>query len=319
MLTKSLNWLVLLCVLPVFSQTHSTADHYVKQPGVAGSITSVGSDTLATLMSNWSGEFKRLYPQVKFQIQASGSSTAPPALTKGTASIGPMSRELKTSEINDFVQQHGYRPMAVPVAVDAIALYVDTSNPLSGLAREQVDGMFSVTRYCGASKPIENWQALGLPQGGRYQRIKLFGRNSVSGTYGVFKDLALCGGDFRADVNELPGSASVVQSVAYSNGAIGYAAFGHKTAAVRALPIAIEKGKFVAPTQQTIRSGQYPFSRYLYLVVNKHPDQPLPLLEREFLRFVLSVQGQKVVEQEGYVSLPSPMVLDQLMQVLQGQ
>jgi phosphate transport system substrate-binding protein len=308
-----------LLILSVSARGGEPTVDYIKQPGVAGSITSVGSDTLATLMSNWAGEFKYLYPQVKFQIQASGSSTAPTALTEGTANVGPMSREMKASEINDFVQQHGYAPLAIPVAVDAIVIYVDARNPIQTLSLKQVDGIFSSTRYCGGTRAIRNWQALGVASDSQYQSIKVFGRNAVSGTYGLFKTLALCDGDYRPEVNELPGSASVIQSVAYSNGAIGYAAFGHKTAAVRALSLRNSAGQAIPVSAQTIRSGQYPLSRFLYLVVNKKPNEALPLLEREFIRFVLSKAGQAVVEQEGYVSMTAPMLEQQRKRISQSE
>lgn len=314
---KRTAFIVGALALGAFGNIVMAAEDYKKQAGVSGNITSVGSDTLANLMTLWSQEFKRLYPHVKIQIQASGSSTAPPALTEGTANIGPMSRELKSSEINYFSREHGYAPVALQVAVDAIALFVERRNPIEGLTLAQVDAIFSVTRYCGAPEPISTWSQLGfqLPQTDSY--IKLFGRNSVSGTYGLFKREALCEGDFRATVNEQPGSASVVQSVAYSRGAIGYAAFGHKTAGVRALSIADSEGNFVPVTVDTVASGQYPFSRSLYLVINKSPDSSLPLLEREFLRFVLSRQGQDLVRRDGYIAIPQHTLKRQLELIMQ--
>lgn len=288
---------------------------YQKQPGVAGSITSVGSDTLATLMTNWSRAFKQLYPQVKFQIQASGSSTAPPALTEGTANIGPMSRELKISEINYFSRRNGYQPLAIKVAVDAIAIFVDTNNPLEGLTKQQIDSIFSVTRFCGAPSDMTSWSEFGIKGRLANRKIKIFGRNSVSGTYGLFKRIALCNGDFKPTVNELPGSVSVVQSVANSWGAIGYAAFGRKNASVKTLPIANDNNVFVQATSETIASGRYPFTRFLYLVVNKPPDNLLPLLEQEFLRFVLSQSGQDIVKREGYVAIPEQLIKKQLAEI----
>lgn len=288
----------------------------MKQPGVSGSITSVGSDTLANLMTSWSVEFRQLYPQVKFQIQASGSSTAPPALTEGTANIGPMSREMKTTEISYFSRKHSYQPFVVKVAVDAIAIFVDSSNPIEHLTLAQIDSVFSATRYCGSVNQVAYWQDLGVMSDYRRIKVKVFGRNSVSGTYGLFKKLALCDGDFKATVNELPGSSSVVQSVAYSNGAIGYAAYGHKTAAVKALSIANDKGEFIPANSTTIANSEYPLTRFLYLVVNKSPEKPLPLLEQEFLRFVLSKSGQQLVRQEGYVSIPKPLIERQLKVLL---
>ena len=273
---------------------------YQHYPGVDGSITSVGSDTLANLLAIWSQEFKTYYPHVRIQIQASGSSTAPPALTEGTATLGPMSRQLKSSEIAAFQRRYGYEPTMLLVAVDAIALFVERSNPIQALTLQQVDAIFSQTRYCGGPQAIERWQQLGIDYLGERHAIRLFGRNSVSGTYGLFKSMALCDGDFRSKVNEQPGSSSVVLSVASTNGAIGYAAYGHKTAGVKSLALGTSLQNAVPLSQQTVQSGDYPFTRFLYIMVNKAPDQPLPTLEREFLRFVLSQRGQELVSQDGY-------------------
>ncbi|WP_343846976.1 phosphate ABC transporter substrate-binding protein PstS family protein [Bowmanella denitrificans] len=295
-----------LCVLPV------SADEYQKQPGVSGTITSVGSDTLGNLMTFWAEEFKRYYPHVAFQIQASGSSTAPAALTEGTANVGPMSRDLKESEIAYFSKVHGYQPTVLKVAIDAIALFVDLHNPVAGLNLQEVDAIFSVTRYCGGPESIAYWHQLGLQGSWKNKRIRLFGRNSVSGTYGLFKAEALCQGDFLATVNEQPGSASVVQSVAYSDGALGYAGFGYKTAGVRALSIARQGNQYISPSMENIASGQYPLSRFLYLVVNKAPEQPLPLLEREFIRFILSPVGQDLVRRDGFIPVPDNVIRQQL-------
>ena len=284
---------------------------YERQPGVAGNVTSVGSDTLANLMTFWSQEFRELYPQVKFQIQASGSSTAPPALTEGTATFGPMSRELKPSEIKAFTRVHGYPPLVLRVALDAIAIFVERRNPLQGITLNEVDAIFSATRYCGSARAINNWAELGIDHPSYRSPIRLYGRNSVSGTYGLFKDMALCDGDFRKTVNEQPGSASVVLSVASSRDAMGYAAYGYKTAGVRALPLGDTRDTVIPLTTETVRNEQYPYSRYLYLVVNKAPGKPLPTLEREFLRFVLSKQGQQQVQRDGYFPIRDDMLLRQ--------
>jgi phosphate transport system substrate-binding protein len=300
----------ILFVLFSFLATAESED-YIPQPGIDGTIVSVGSDTLANLMTFWAEEFKQYYPNVVFQIQASGSSTAPPALTEGTASVGPMSRELKSSEIAYFSRKYGYEPLALKVGVDAIALFVDVNNPLEGITLEQLDALYSVTRFCGGKKSITHWQQLDASSTIR-QSIQLYGRNSVSGTYGSFKKVALCNGDFKATVNEQPGSASVVQSVAYSNHALGYAAFGYKTAGVRSLPIASAGGKYVDVTIDNIASGEYPLSRFLYLVVNKAPGEPLPVLEREFIRFIMSKQGQSLVQRDGYISIPDTLIEAQL-------
>lgn len=294
-----------------FVRAASDIPDYTRQAGVSGKITSVGSDTMANLMTFWSQDFRTLYPQVKFQIQASGSSTAPPALTEGTATIGPMSRELKPSEIREFVRKHGYPPTVLRVAMDAIAIFVERRNPLAGLTLKQVDDIFSQTRFCGGAEPVTRWYQLGLDGELANAPIRLFGRNSVSGTYGLFKVMALCDGDFRATVNEQPGSASVVLSVATSRHAMGYAAYGYKTAGVRALPIGRTADSLIPLTMKNVREEAYPFSRFLYLVINKKPDEPLPTLEREFLRYVLSRQGQQQVQRDGYFPVREDVLLRQ--------
>lgn len=279
---------------------------YDKASGVSGNISSVGSDTLANLMTLWTEEFKRLYPNVNIQVQAAGSSTAPPALTEGTSNFGPMSRKMKDKEIEAFESRHGYKPTAIPVAIDALAVYVHKDNPIEGLAIPQVDAIFSATRTCGHPAEITTWGNLGLTGEWASRPIQLYGRNSVSGTYGYFKEKALCKGDFKNSVNEQPGSASVVQGVTKSINGIGYSGIGYRTSGVRAVPLAKKPGgEFIKATAATAVSGKFPLSRFLYIYVNKHPNQPLPPLEREFIRMVMSKTGQGVVLKDGYIPMPA--------------
>lgn len=278
---------------------------YQKASGVSGNLSSVGSDTLANLMTLWGEEFKRLYPNVNIQIQAAGSSTAPPALTEGTSNMGPMSRKMKDKEIEAFESKYGYKPTAVPVAIDALAVFVHKDNPVKGLTIQQVDAIFSSTRKCGAPSSIDTWGGLGMTGAWTNRDVQLFGRNSVSGTYGYFKEEALCKGDFKNTVNEQPGSASVVQSVATSVNGIGYSGIGYKTSSVRAVPVSKKGDNYIAATSENAVAGKYPLARFLYVYINKAPNKPLSPLEREFIRMVMSKQGQEVVVKDGYIPLPS--------------
>ena len=282
---------------------------YVKTSGVSGNLSSVGSDTLANLMTLWAEAYKKEYPSVNIQIQAAGSSTAPPALTEGTANLGPMSRKMKDGELSAFEQKHGYKPTAIPVAVDALAVFVHKDNPIKGLTMAQVDAIFSVTRLCGAKADAKTWADVGVTGDLANKPIQLFGRNSVSGTYGYFKEEALCKGDFKANVNEQPGSASVVSSISSSLNGIGYSGIGYKTSSVRTVPLAKkEGGEFVEDNETNALNGTYPLSRFLYVYVNKAPNKPLAPLEAEFVKLVLSRQGQEVVMKDGYIPLPSRVV-----------
>jgi len=282
---------------------------YVKTSGVSGNLSSVGSDTLANLMTLWAEAYKKQYPSVNIQIQAAGSSTAPPALTEGTANLGPMSRKMKDGELSAFEQKHGYKPTAIPVAVDALAIFVHKDNPIKGLTMQQVDAIFSSTRLCGAKADAKTWGAVGVTGDLTNKPIQLFGRNSVSGTYGYFKEEALCKGDFKANVNEQPGSASVVSSISSSLNGIGYSGIGYKTSSVRTVPLAKKDGgEFVEDNETNALNGTYPLSRFLYIYVNKAPNKPLAPLEAEFVKLVLSRQGQEVVMKDGYIPLPSRVV-----------
>lgn len=277
---------------------------YSAVSGVSGKLSSVGSDTLANLMTFWAEEFKREYPNVSIEIQAAGSSTAPPALTEGTSKLGPMSRKMKSEEIAAFEKRYGYKPTAIRVAIDALAVYVHKDNPIEGLTIPQVDAIFSATRKCGADADITRWGDLGLTGSWENRSIQLYGRNSVSGTYGYFKKKALCKGDFKNSVNEQPGSASVVQSVSSSLNGIGYSGIGYKTSGVRAVPLSKSEGKpFVEATPENALDNSFPLSRYLYVYINKHPNKPIAPLEREFIKMVLSKAGQEVVIKDGYVPL----------------
>jgi len=277
---------------------------YEKTSGVSGSLSSVGSDTLNNLMTFWAEAFKKQYPNVNLQIQGAGSSTAPPALEQGTANLGPMSRTMKDAEVQAFEKKYGYKPTAVPVAVDALAVFVHKDNPIKGMSMPLVDAVFSSTRKCGMEKNVTKWGQAGLSGAWANRDLQLYGRNSVSGTYGYFKEHALCKGDFKNNVNEQPGSASVVQSVATSINGIGYSGIGYKTSGVRAVPLKGGDGEFYEANEKNALSGKYPLARFLYVYVNKAPNKPLRPLDAEFLKMVLSKQGQEIVEKDGYIPLP---------------
>ncbi|EPC00755.1 hypothetical protein L861_13265 [Litchfieldella anticariensis FP35 = DSM 16096] len=271
---------------------------------VVGNLGSIGSDTLAGLMLRWGEQLEARYPGVHLQLQASGSATAPPALAAGTTRLGPMSRRMSESERRNFVNRQGYAPTRIPVALDALAIFVHRHNPLEALSLTQVDAIFSDTRLCGAEAAIESWETLGVGVGA----IVRHSRNSASGTYGIFKREALCGGDFRRDVNEYPGSAAVVAAVARSPGGIGYAGMGYLTPSVRAVALYDSLGRAVYPSIETTLSGAYPLARTLFLYVNLPPGEQLPQPELAFLDLVLSPAGQEIVRELGFVPLPDEMI-----------
>ena len=306
--------LVLLATLamPVFGQTVKVDDdipEYSRTSGVSGSLNSIGSDTLNNLMTLWAEGFQREYPNVKIQIEGKGSSTAPPALIEGTAQIGPMSRAMKSKEIDEFETAFGYKPTKIAVAIDALAVYVNKDNPLERLTLEEVDAIFSKTLKCGHSDYVDTWGQAGLDGAWTRKPISIYGRNSASGTYGYFKKVALCKGDYRDSVKEQPGSASVVQGITEDLGGIGYSGIGYRTSGVKTLALAKSEGSPFGTTEPAdVYAGRYPLSRFLYLYVNKAPNRPADPMVEQFLRYVLAREGQEIVVKDGYLPVSKSVV-----------
>ena len=281
---------------------------YEKVSGISGNLNSIGSDTLNNLMTLWAEGFKKVYPNVNVQIEGKGSSTAPPALIEATAQLGPMSRAMKSKETDEFEKKFGYKPTPIRTSLDSLAVFVNKDNPIQGLNIQQVDALFSKNRKCGATLDTATWGDLGLSDNWTSAPISLYGRNSASGTYGFFKKVALCKGDYKDTVKEQPGSASVVQGVSEDRKGAGYSGIGYTTSGVRAIPLVKEGSDYVEPTYENVASGKYPLSRFLLVYVNKEPNKVLDPLTKEFLKFVLSKEGQEIVVKDGYYPMSAKLV-----------
>lgn len=320
MLTITLALLVVAATAGLAS-AQATVDPAVKSyeavPGISGNLAGVGSDTLLNMMTLWMEQFEKIYPNVTTSYIGKGSGTAPPALIEGTSQLGPMSRAMKDEELDAFEKKFGYQPTRITVALDCLAVFVHKDNPVRGLTIPQVDCIFSSTRNSGY-RNIETWGQAGLKGNPDWAdiKIKLYGRNSVSGTYGFFKEHALLKGDYKPTVQEMPGSAAVVNAVAKDRAAIGYSGIGYKTADVRALPIAPDHETPLArPTFENALDGSYPLGRALYIYVNKRPNEPLAPLTAEFIKFVLSKEGQEVVVKDGFGPLPPAAIEKELAKI----
>lgn len=284
---------------------------YAKVDGVSGNLNSIGSDTLNNLMALWTEGFRVQYPNVNIQVEGKGSATAPPALISGTAQLGPMSREMKASELDEFERKFGYKPTAIRVAIDALAVFTHKDNPVKGLTLQQADAIFSSTFKRGGTD-ITKWGQAGLPGDWADHPISLYGRNSASGTYGYFKEHTLSKGDYKTTVKEQPGSSAVVTGVANDPYAIGYSGIGYVTAGVKALPIGDKADKLVDPSYENCLSGDYPLARFLLIYINKKPGQPVEPLTREFLKFVLAKEGQQIDVKDGYFPLTAELIAEEL-------
>jgi len=290
---------------------------YKAASGVSGNISSIGSDTLNNLMTLWAESFGKFYPNAKIQIEGKGSSTAPPALISGTAQLGPMSRPMKGTEIDQFEKKYGYKPTPIRTSVDALAVFVNKDNPIKCLTLAQVDAIFSKSRRYGYKEDVKTWGQLGLTGEWANRPLSLYGRNSASGTYGFFKEQTLKNGDYKDEVKEQPGSASVVQGVTVDRYAVGYSGIGYATAGVRSVPLAAKDGdKCYEAHADEAYAGTYPLARFLYVYVNKAPGKVLDPLTREFARLILSKEGQEVVVKDGYFPIPASIAKEELNKIL---
>ena len=286
---------------------------YRKTEGLAGTLTAVGSDTMLVLQALMAEEFRKLHPQVTVELEGKGSSTAPPALLENTAQLGSMSRRIKGQESDAFEDRFGYQPVRFDVALDTVGVFVNRSNPVASLTVRQVDAIFSKARRCGGAADLSVWGQLDFGDDLQGAPISLYGRNAASGTYGYFKDHALCRGDYKDTVKEQPGSASVVQGVENDRYGIGYSGIGYATSGVRAVPIAPRAGEpAVEASWENAANGRYPFARFLEIYVNKSPDRPFDPLVQEYLRFMLSAEGQRIVIKAGFHPLDAAAVRRQL-------
>lgn len=294
---------------------------YAPQSHVSGGMKVRGSDTMHPLMTRLAAEFQRQQPKVSIEVRTGGSAKAisefldvPPvgqiALKEERSNqvvLVATSRRLLDTEVKRFSSQRGYEPTAIPVAVDAVALYVHKENPLRGLTLEQVDAIFSTTRLRGAATSLTEWGQLGLTNGWENAPIRLYGRDKKSGTRGFFQEHVLGGGEFSTLLREQPGAASVILALSRDQMGIGYSGLGLHASNVRAVPLAETEGlPFIAPTSDTVASQTYPLRRVLYLYIDQPPGAPLSPAAQEFLTFIQSREGQETVIRAGFYPLPFP-------------
>jgi phosphate transport system substrate-binding protein len=273
--------------------------------GAPGELVAVGSETLSELVRLWGEDLREAGEPVALRFDARGSSTAPPALIDGVADLGPMSREMKPIERQACRRRFGRAPSGFRVALDGLRVFVAESNPIRGITLAQLDSLYSSTRRCSGGDAIDRWEDLGVNGEWGPRKIVPCGRNANSGTYSFFRERALCGGRFRADLIEQPGGASVVHWVRSGACGIGYGGLGREPKGVRALPLAVEAGgPFSEPTPMAIDSGAYPLRRALRIYVRPDLEPERRARVRRLLVYALSEPGQARAAELGFVALP---------------
>ena len=253
-------------------------------------ITIKGSDTMVHLVSNWAEAFMKKRPDLEVSVTGGGSGTGIAALLNGTTDICASSRKIKDKELNLAIQKN-IHPNEIAVAIDGIAIVVNPANPVDGLTMQQLSNIFT-------GKSLR-WSNVGGPD----EKIDLLSRESSSGTYVFFQEMVLNKHDFTQDAKLLPATSAIIQSVSSDKWAIGYVGLGYAAAAsdkVKIVAIKVdENSPAVMPSDKTVKSGEYPIARPLYLYLNGKPRGTL----KDFVDFCLNTEGQKVVSQTGYVTI----------------
>ncbi len=295
---------------------------YQATNGLSGKVTIAGSETMRPLVTRLAAGFSRIHPTVQFTVEGGGSSAAIREFVMGLSqqrrsdkarsghegagrvSMVASSRPLTAGEIKAFTAQHGYEPVAVPVALDAVVLYVNPANPIEALSLEQVAAIFGEADSKKGPK-ITTWGQVGLGGEWENRKIRLYGRDKKSGTREFFVQHVLRGRAIDPDTLEQPGSATAILAIARDPNAIGYAGAGFQTTMVRMVPLAPKAGApSVVPTSELVQRGTYPLTRYLYLYVDRDPVEGFDEILKEFLTFTNSATGQTIVTKAGVYPLP---------------
>ena len=262
---------------------------------------------MPALLSGWATQFEKR-TGVKVEIVGSGTSTGPPALLDGTADLAAMTRPLRRDESESLTAALGTVPSQIPIAVDAVAIFVHADNPLQQLTIPQVDAIFSDARRCGGPRRIDRWNQLGLGDAFDGRRIALFGRRAGSGTGSFFRNVALCGGAFRDWVQVSPGRASAALRVAESRFGIGFGSLRDQVPGMRVVPLVPKGGDTALSPQESLQHDtRYPLRRSLNLVVLGRGNRKANQNAIEFVRLALEEDSQEALTELDFHPLPETM------------
>lgn len=253
-----------------------------------GSLTIKGSDTMVLLGQRWSETYMKEHAGTSVQVTGGGSGTGIAALINGSTDLATSSRPMKDAEKSDVKAKRSADVVETKVALDALAVYVAESNPVREIDLETLAKIYRAE--------VTNWKDVG----GKDHKITLYGRENNSGTYGYFKEHVLSNKDFAAAVQTLAGTSAVANAVKGDEFSIGYGGIAY-AAGIRALKVKKTKdGPAVEPKLETAKDGSYPISRFLYIYSAGESKG----VAKDFLAWVVTDAGQKVVSDVGYFPLP---------------
>ena len=288
----------------------------------------VGADIMDEVVMGWTKIYRKQYPLLSVTLDLRASGAGGPGLASGKGDLAPVGREMFPSERKLFVDKFGYEPLEVKVATGSVGslgktatsvILVDKDNPIDCLSLPQLDAIYSKTRKLGY-KPVSTWGDLGATGEWASRPIHLYGLKPVNGIEQYFKAIAMDNGEYKDNIQFVKGKGFThaftvaAEDMANKPGGLTYALLANVTPNVKVLKVSpTEGGTCYAPTLENVYSHKYPFSRYVYIYVNKPPGKPLEPKVKEFLKLVLSQEGQQVVADERvFIPLQPEVVKEEL-------
>ena len=272
------NFLKLVAIATLFS----AAAGFVFAP--SETITVKGSDTMVQLAQRWAEKYMKQHPEVNIQVNGGGSGTGISALINGTIDVCDASRPMKDAEKVKLRERYGSTGVEVRTAKDGLTVYLNEGNGVTELSFSQLKGIFTGV--------IKNWKEVG----GTDAPIILYGRENSSGTYAFFKERVMNDADYASSCQTLPGTAAVVNAVKKDPNGIGYGGAGYAKGVKECAVKMGDGGQSYKPSEENVKSGNYPITRFLYIYLRQKPAGSL----KEYITWILGPEGQEVVKNEGF-------------------
>ena len=291
-----------------------------QKEAVSGEILANGSSRVGPIINSVLEAFTTTYSQVNFQVEQEGSGAAIQALLNRKANIGLMSRRIKTEEVNQFIERRGYPPTELRVASDALRIIVNRHNPVNQLSMAELEAIFSKDRLCGAEYSLDNWEDFGwvADTSETFTAITRHIGAEGTGPRDLIQKIVLCDGEYKDwSIESANTDQEIVDAVALSYNAIGFAALGFQEFGIK--DVYVSRARLhpgYKPSTENIISRRYPLSRYLYIYIDKPPTSDMPLLFREFFKFLFSKQGQQIVVSHNAIPLSHRLIRDELTKLI---
>jgi phosphate transport system substrate-binding protein len=303
-LSQSTAKLILCAGLLLLSLTANAIEKPKPGAAIEGHLSFTGSGALSNLMTYWTQAFAKRYPLITITIADPGGIAGMASLINASTDLALVSAPLSTEQKEAFTTRFGYAPHIIPVAMDAVAIYVNDANPLTSISLHDLDAIFSSTYRCGEAQPLQTWGALGVKGALAQLRISVYGLTIDTDANHLFRESVLCGGDYLKEFQALVGPDSVESALISDSASIAFSDNNMHTPGAHKLSLVLPKhASPVAASPTTIRSGLYPLRQTLAIAINQPTSQPLSTPLKTFIDFVFSPEGQNIVTKTGFVAL----------------